>query len=400
MKTERTFQGFEATVKSSGAGRFGGVAFLSVWLVMWTFGECFVLFILLKGGWSLLTGHPPGEGRDPLALGPSLATGVFLLVWLAFCTLGGVLAWRELLRLLFGKDWLLARPDALEIEHSYGLFRTRQSLQRNQLIRFYVPVAGKYLSAETSGGVVEIVRLGTKDELADIALALNAEYELSSEAPPRGILPESWKDEVSIEGESTLLKNPAIRRKQAITMWGIFVPLALVAGYLLYASLTQNLSGVFPAITGAAAGLTYWGAYRLSFFRNEWTLSSGRLALQQRRHGKLFPRFAADTLQLREDKDSDGDPWFRLIAVQAEAHHTALPHKAHQHEREVGTSRSDPTELRSFGRWLSHRCKLSFTDRTTAQAKAEDLEALKAKLAASGRIGQLAARLLGRLKPS
>ena len=46
--------------------------------------------------------------------------------------------------------------------------------------------------------------------------------------------------------------------------------------------------------------------------------------------------------------------------------------------------------------WLSQRCQLPLADRTTAEAKAKELDALMQQLADSGRFGRAASRLIGR----
>src|SRR5882762_6825090 len=95
MIGERTSQGWEIQFKSRGPARFLGAAFLGFWLCGWAAGESFAVWMLGKGALSLLTGEPPSSGGRPLPLGPTLGAGIFLLVWLSFWTLGGILALRE-----------------------------------------------------------------------------------------------------------------------------------------------------------------------------------------------------------------------------------------------------------------------------------------------------------------
>src|SRR5512133_1729810 len=150
MKTNRTPEGLEATLSSSGFGRFITAAFLGLWLLFWTAGEGFALWMLVKGAWALLTGEPPEPGRDPLGAEGALPMGLFLLIWVSFWTLGGILAGREFLRLLFGRDIVRARAEALEIVHSYGLFRSHKDIPREDLRRFYQRPRRGALCVETA----------------------------------------------------------------------------------------------------------------------------------------------------------------------------------------------------------------------------------------------------------
>jgi len=74
-----------------------------------------------------------------------------MLIWLLFWTLGGIAASRELLRLLFGRDRFVVRNDGLEIEHSFGLFRSIERLSHQDIRRFYQAPAGAALSAAVPG---------------------------------------------------------------------------------------------------------------------------------------------------------------------------------------------------------------------------------------------------------
>jgi len=391
----RTFQGLEVTLKATGYGRFGGAAFLLVWLAVWVVGEVLVGWILIRGGWSLLTGLPPGEGREMLETAPALGAGVFLLFWLAFWTLGGVLAGRELLRLLAGRDRLVLRPDALMVERGFGLFRARQEISREQVRRFHGRAHGNILFADTIRGGIELTRYGTAAEFDELAAALNADWKLSPDAPPGGVLPVGWNEMLAPEGDAILVKDPVVRRKQAAVAWFVFLLLAPVAAYILQASIAQLSLLALGAIVAVGAGFAGWGAYQLTYCRDEWVLGTGSMRLQRRSRGRAEPRFEAAALRLREEKDSDGDPWFKLVAVSAAASPALSLREARRHERVVMGVAGDPTEVRNLGRWLAQRCGLPLQDGTTAEAKAQETELLRAQLAASGRLGRWVARRLG-----
>ncbi|HYV27450.1 MAG TPA: hypothetical protein VFA77_07945, partial [Candidatus Eisenbacteria bacterium] len=160
MTLEQTGSGLEARLQIGGITRFIGAAFLSFWLVGWAVGETFACSILCLGAWSLLTGKPLRHGHEPLGLAVALAGGLFLLFWLTIWTFGGLAAGRELLRLLFARDILLARHDALEITNSYGLFRSVKRLPREEIRRFYRTSPRAPLCAETTSGITVLTGLG------------------------------------------------------------------------------------------------------------------------------------------------------------------------------------------------------------------------------------------------
>ena len=69
---------------------------------------------IINGGRSLLTGRPIKPGHQPFAPKAALPVGLFLLFGLTFWTFGGLMALRELLRLLFGRDRILAAAGGLK----------------------------------------------------------------------------------------------------------------------------------------------------------------------------------------------------------------------------------------------------------------------------------------------
>src|SRR5688572_29775272 len=161
MQIQRTFHGLEVELRSRGIGRFFSAGFLFVWLVGWVLGETVVVWILFVGGRALLTGMPPAPGRAPLDIAPALVMGVFLLGWLALWTLGGWLAAREFMRLLWSRDRLLVNRDALEVMQRVGFLSDARRFASTELRRIYRREAGTVLVAETSNDSFELTRLGT-----------------------------------------------------------------------------------------------------------------------------------------------------------------------------------------------------------------------------------------------
>jgi hypothetical protein len=400
MKIERTTAGVEARLKIAGFGRFIGAAFLVFWLTGWVIGEAFALCMLTMGAWALLTGRPPEPGREPLAPEAALPLGLFLLFWLTFWTLGGVLAGRELLRLLFGRDRILAWPDGLEVEQKCGLFRSREKWPRDALRRFYRKPGRGALCVESTGGTTELTRLGTVAERAELEQMLNAEFQLSAQPSSQGALPPGWCEISSPERDTVLVKDPATRRKQATVAWTVCGLVSSVALYLV--SATQKQPGLWGMALSfvVIAALISWGAVWLSLGRKEWKLGKGRLILQRRFGQNRTSRFEAVSLELVEDNSGDGGPSYQLTAVAAGAPPQPCSYRMGKHRRTIFSQSDDPTEPRNLGRWLSQRCQLPLADQTTTEAKTIQLEALKAQLANSGRLGRVTLRLIERLAPA
>ena len=135
MMVERTESGLEARLKVAGLGRYIGAAFLSFWLAGWAAGEAFALWMLGAGAYSLFTGRSPLSHHQPSSVIFALAAGGFLLFWLSLWTLGGIAAGHELLRLLFGRDQLVANQDGFQIVRSFGLFRSVKRFAREHIRR-------------------------------------------------------------------------------------------------------------------------------------------------------------------------------------------------------------------------------------------------------------------------
>ena len=400
MKIEHTTSGLEARFKIAGVGRFGGAAFLALWLLFWAPFEAAVIWILGKGLWSLLTGEPPAADHTPLTAGIALPAGLFLLFWLAFWTLGGLAAGHELLRLLFGRDRIVAGCDGLEIVPGRGLYRSRRKVGRQEIRRFYRQPSGTTLCVETTRGTIELTRLGTPAELAELEQALTGHFQLEAQPAPEGALPRGWIGILSPERDRVLVKDPAVRRKQALAMWIVFAPIASGGLYLGLAALERPSLWVVALMLTAIAVAGGWAAAWLSFGRNEWKLDKGRLVLQRRFGTNRTQRFEAVSLELVEDHSGESGPWYELKAVAASARSEPCPHHEWKHRRTIHRQSDDPTQPRHLGLWLSQRCQLPFTDRTTAEAKAKELEAQLQQLAGSGRVGRAASRLIERVTSS
>jgi hypothetical protein len=400
MAWEPTGTGLIAQLKVKGFARFIGAGFLACWLAGWAVGETFAIRVLAAGAWSMITGRAPGVGQEPITLTAALPVGLFLLVWLSLWTLGGIAAGRELLRLLFGRDRFVARPDGLEIEHSLGLFRSTARVSRQEVHRFYPSSAGAALSAETARGPVVLTRLGTAAERAELEQALNREFSIPARPALTAALPKGWCEELSWEHDSVLVKDPATRRKQARTAWFIFTILSLMWCYFLAAGQERPDYGRGVIVLSILSAVVGFRAFWLSSVRNEWRLDPGRIVLQRRFGNNLKERFVGATLELVEDSSGEGGTSYQLQAAAVDVPPPASPPRAARQRRIIYSQSEDATETRNLGLLISQRCQIPFADLTTTEAKTQELQALKQQLADSGRVGRALAGVIERLDPS
>jgi hypothetical protein len=110
--------------------------FMGVWLTGWLFGELFALGILFSSVGGLLAGIFDLRGFDFIdfdsGMGGAFA-GSFILVWLAFWTVGGFAAGRTFL-------WQIAGREVIEVSHTgirlsrpiFGLGRVKE-YQANEI---------------------------------------------------------------------------------------------------------------------------------------------------------------------------------------------------------------------------------------------------------------------------
>lgn len=384
-------KGGELRFRPSGAGRFVGAAFLSLWICGWAAGEAFALFILVKGLIALATGQPLSGQEEPLPIGLALAVGAFLLLWLAFWTVGGIGAIRELLRLSWAEDRLAVQPDGLLVARRLGPFVTRRRLAREEIRRVYVLPPATTLLAQIGGDTVTLTELGTPAERAAAADRLRAELLLTEDSVARGeALPEGWQEVREARGEIVVVPDLRTRRQQA---WFMMVLAGLVWGgvfLLVRGSLrNENLWVLTLMVTAFACWLTKQ-ALGLQRGRKEWRIKRGRL-VHQRRLGPMVTELGeARVLELTETVDSDNDRWYQLEAP-------IVDQPGQKPGRRVTLQRAmhDPTVPRSLGMYLARRTGIPFRDLTVDDAtRAAELAKLTEALAATGKFGRWVARHL------
>ncbi len=378
MIVERTTEGLTARLAPRGAGRFAGAGFLALWLAGWAVGETIVIGILGGGAWALATGRPLGNAESAPGLAGALATGTFLLVWLAFWTLGGTLAARELLRLAWSEQRFVVGPEGLTRIERIGPFTSRRTFARGVPLRFYLLDRPGALMADAAGERVELTRLGTAEERAELRQAIVGELGLPDEPaeanePPA--LPRGWEVLIDPEGSRVLVRELEARRKLALTM----IALTTLAGAATAALAWRGQDDGNALVPAAmAAALTIGFALmqqRLARTRPEWRLDSGRLLLRRRGPSGAKDLFEAASLEITESHDDDGDAWYELVALAADAAPggAAIARAGRRHERRtVIRELHDPRPARALGAWLARETHLPLADRSTTEGRADE----------------------------
>jgi hypothetical protein len=363
--------GYEVRLRRRGIGRYFGATFLALWLCGWVVGEVFALGVLAWGGVALVTGDPPGPNQEALELATAAATGVFLLVWLGFWTLGGIAAATELLRELWGEDRLVATSDGLLVEWRAGPFGRRRTIPRAEIVDLALLPRYHWLVVDTPRERIEACRLGSETERRAAAAELRRELGLG--AAPRPLSPalaDEWAEVSTPEGRSALAPSPATRKLQtrvaalvALLAWSV------TAAFLHGAA--SDTAWLPAALLGVAVSAALgFGVVWLARGRNEWRIEAGSLVLQRRFGNRVTERFRAARLALTWHEDSDGDDWYELEARSADAApEPALfaPFGRAQRRRIVRRMNDDATPRR-LGLWLAERTGIPLDDRTGVEA--------------------------------
>jgi hypothetical protein len=408
MAGERTSDGYLIRLKPHGIGRFFGAAFLTVWICGWAVGEAFALWLLSTGAMALMGVEMPAGPKVSLPAGPAVAMGAFLLFWLAIWTLGGVMAIREWLRLMWAEDRILVHGSGVRVTWCCGPFRRTKEYPRHT-IRGVLLARHAALTLETEKERVELSPLGTLREREEAMTWLRSELAVgdgagvSTDGAPVS-LPKGWEESITAEGERALVPDRGTRRAQA-RFTGILT-LVMAAAMLSLASGSLSSPSLIPgAILALCATLGLaWGTLWLVRGRMEWKIGSGRLTLRRRFAATLRDEFEADRLEVVVTRDSDGDEWFALEAVRGGegAVNVVNPMEAarhaRKHRRRITSALHDSTVPLRLGTWLSRAAAIPINDRTSAEARQFDIAVLKGQLDESGPVGKFALKLIEKVE--
>jgi hypothetical protein len=387
-----------------GFGRFVGAAFLSVWLCGWAGAEALALFVIGYGIYWLVTGRPAFGSDQAIPLGPVLAVGCFLLVWLAFWTLGGIMAIRELLRSVWAEDRLILDRERLIRLHRLGPFVSTRRLPRSEIRRVFVQEFGGKpgsMVAQLGAGATELTDLGTPEERATAARQLRAALGLADESQPAwpAVVSQGWQETIGPRGETLLVPNLRTRRKQALVVSLIALVVWTVALLLAVQSLRQPNLWILGAVIGAGGAWLGRQALWLHRGRKEWRIEPGKLVFQRRFGADVTELMSARALELTESSDSEGDRSYELRAIELAPPPYNLRDRTGKVREHLQIDRaiSDPTDPLCLGLWLSQRASVPFHNRVPDEAarQAERVR-LREQLVRSGKFGRFVVRLVDR----
>jgi hypothetical protein len=320
-------EGAVFTLRPRGAGRWVAAGFLTIWLCGWALGELFAgaaLLALLAQGLGLDADAIPGFKFDGGASGGAIPIGAFLVVWLSFWTLGGVMAMRQWLLSVWSRERISVANGTLRIERHFGPWRTQRSVELHALGPLQIAHRSGALHATVAGKRFEIARLGTwaervllRDQLAQLTGArVTDDDHLVREAKAR--LREGWELSVTPTGETLLRRDPLMRRKIARGVGLLAAACSIGFAWLISGWITRGQAGSWVGgvvLASLTSGLIY-AALRLGYGEAGWVLRRGsiaqRLGIGSRIRTIEYPNAA---LELALTTDSDGDETFRLRIV-------------------------------------------------------------------------------------
>ncbi len=394
---ERTTEGWVVRLKPRGASRFLSAAFLAFWLCGWAIGESFALWILVKGGYALLTGTPPDPGRELLQLAPALAMGAFLVFWLLLWTVGGIAAFGALLQLLWAEDRIIAKSSGVTHLWFRGPFRGANEYARDRLRGFDVASRKGSLVLETDRERVILSDLGTAEEREAAARSLRSEMGLAEPDLENLPLPKGWEEIITPEGERAVVADRPMRRIQARIATVAMVGMSVVAFVALRDAGPKPALIPIAIMTSAATAALAWGAAWLAWGRMEYRIGSGSVTVRRRYRSTVRDLMEARRLEVNVRSDSDGDEWFSLDALASEIDSPrvqAYGRLSTKGRRTIASTMRDPVVARHLGAWISRMAKVPLADRTTPEAREAEITALTDQLAQSGPLGRAAALLI------
>jgi hypothetical protein len=345
-------------LRATGWSRYVDAAFVFVWLGFWIAGEIVGLALLVA---MLASAVFAALGR-PLALTSRIAPTdgsvslflLFMLLWTALWTAGGIAAATHALRRISGEDSVEITGTGLGLVRRAGPFRRRREIARASIRRVRVRPRNDAVVLDTDGGTLVLSDLGTSEQRASLRQWIAERLDLSGvdrallmerETPPRD-------RDVNMQGAETILTFPS-RRARAIrsrVVWGLAAICSLGWINVIWRSGERTLSAgesTAAAVTLVVAAVAIW----LTGERAEWIVRPGWMRLRRcfldwtlREQSFEVP----STLEIEYHQDSDGDDRYTLVI------------KTGTRRRVLGRALFDPYELAALAEWLAAHTAFPF----------------------------------------
>lgn len=346
-------------LRPTGWARYFDAAFLMVWLGFWLVGETVSLALIgamVAGALSTALGRPAALASPvvPTTDGSVAFFLLFLLLWTALWTVGGIAAISHLLRRLGGGDAVAVTSEEVRLEWRAWPFRRRRRIPVSSIRRVRLSPASAAVVLDSAEGTLTVTDLGTAAARASLKDWLAERLPLPSAADARAMERETApRDREARAAGVEMIVTRTTRRARRVTMAIGWVVAALVSlgwiGAVRQGGAGSSAAGVLTLLVVAAA---MW----MTGDRAEWILAPGRFQIR-RRFGAWTLRDrtfdAGSILDVEQHRDSDGDDHYVLV-VRDSAGRRVLSRALH-----------DPYELLALGEWLAGRTELTYR-RTSA----------------------------------
>jgi hypothetical protein len=285
----------------------------------------------------------PSRSTDIVTSGGAAFIILFLLLWLTFWTIGGIVALTHVARSLAGEDVIGLNDSGFEIVRRAGPLRRRFSFERSSIRRLRIRPHDKAVVADTVKGVRVVTTFGAPAEREALTDWLTRHLGLPDADAATATPPATW--DVRTEGEVSYLRKvrPGARATRSAISW----LLAVVTASAWYASLdAEGPAGSLPALVLTL--LLAVGAAMSTFGRREWIVRPGELTFHQGFALWTAKRtFRSARLEVAHETDSDNDHHYKLVVFDADGRKT------------IHSQFHDSGEVDDLARWLAARTGFS-----------------------------------------
>ena len=322
-----------------------------VWLAGWAIGEVVALgflIMLFRSAVGSAAGMSwPIPGGEWIAGGAAGFVFLFLIVWIALWTFGGLAAISHLLRSLAGEDRISVQAARVELVRRAGPFRRVRTFDRSRIRRVRMRRHDKAVVMDTTSGTELISKYGTPDERQTMTEWLRRLLSLPDDGTrvDTTAAPPGWQ--MSVESGTTRLtrSDPQTRRTAALLAWVI----AGLTGLIWFGSTKTGPASGSLAALALTLLLASWAAW-VTWSRREWLVRHGQLTSHRRFATWQWERtFKSARLHVVESTDSDNDDLYELKVIDE------------QGKRTIAIQVNDEADIVDLGRWLASRTGFPLT---------------------------------------